>query len=64
MIVDLKCPECGRIKEDVLLKKIEDAPDCPDCGRQMERLWTLRKPKDGEHSNHSSLRFHFNYLEP
>lgn len=64
MIIDMKCPSCGLVKEDVLCKSPELAPPCEKCGSKMERLWTLRAPEEGKPANHSSLRFHFNWMEP
>lgn len=64
MIIDAKCTECGAVQEDLLVRREEELPACKQCGGRMERMWTLRKPKEGEAANHSSVRFHFNYMEP
>jgi len=63
VIIDAKCEACGCVVEDQLVKTEEQLPACPQCGSKLVRLWTLRKPKDGDVANHSSLRFHFNWME-
>lgn len=63
-IFDFKCtnPGCplNEQPQEKLVRTAESVPDC-DCGRSMEKL-PLAYRHYGWHANHSSVRFHFNYL--
>jgi hypothetical protein len=43
-MIDCKCPACGAVKVDVLLRHRDSQdeyiyPGCEDCGSVMERVW-------------------------
>lgn len=41
MLYDYKCPDCGRIEKDVLVKDMNEEVKCIQCHEKMHRLFPL-----------------------
>jgi putative FmdB family regulatory protein len=39
-IFEYKCPSCGKMQEILVKSGSGKAPDCPDCGKKMDKQFS------------------------